>query len=140
VRVASVTGSRRAIALVTAGRGVAGHGNPCRAPLAACPSTIRSPRPARPWSNSWSASPSRTKTPASNDSGNSGRDTRRQAADLFARADRENYEHCLRHHEACGAAQPEVLARAESSALRQLLIEEREQRAEGHLGGHPGAG
>jgi len=54
-----------------------------------------------------------------------------EAADLFARADRENYEHCLRHHEACGEAQPEVLARAEASALRQLLVEEREQRLKG---------
>lgn len=54
-----------------------------------------------------------------------------EAADLFARADRENYEHCLRYHEACGAAQPEVLARAEASALRQLLVEERERRLQG---------
>lgn len=54
-----------------------------------------------------------------------------EAADLFAKADRENYEHCLRHPETCGAAQPEVLARAEASALRQLLVEEREQRLKG---------
>lgn len=54
-----------------------------------------------------------------------------EAADLFARADRENYEHRLRYHETCGAAEPEVLARAEASALRQLLVEEREQRLKG---------
>lgn len=55
-------------------------------------------------------------------------DAKREAKDLFEKADQENYEHCLNYHRTCGTPDAEERARAEASALRQLLFEEQEER------------
>ncbi len=54
--------------------------------------------------------------------------TKREVQELFVKASREQYEERLDHHQTCQAPNAEELARAEASALRILLIEERDRR------------
>lgn len=55
-------------------------------------------------------------------------DSKRETQALFEKCDRENYEGCLDYHRTCGNPDAESAAKGEAWALRQLLIEEREER------------
>jgi hypothetical protein len=56
------------------------------------------------------------------------RATKAEVQALFEKACQQQYEELLDYHRICAAPDPEEAARAEASALRILLIEERDRR------------
>ncbi len=55
-------------------------------------------------------------------------DAKREAKELLDAACEENYQTRLEYHRTCRELPPEVLARADASVLRQLCMEEYDER------------